>query len=460
MNEIRHIHLGRQAYTIAADAYKELHEYLAAIKHEASSEVTDEVELRIAELLTERKITVETVVLREDVGYIKEQLGTPSDFSDGREEPSEPLEQDSAVKHLYRDGDNAMIAGVAAGLARYFDIDAVVIRLLFIALVFFGGSGVLLYILLWLLVPEAKTKSDRLRMSGLAVNVHNIKGVVMQADVPGATRRVTRLIGRILTFAARIVATIVGVAFVLAGVAMTLGSAILTVYGLVRGVHVSAATIFPVGTEQVAVLVCAMVVVAVIAALLAIIGLTLVRRKWPIPGWVLAAMIGIFIVAGSVGVGLGADVAPQVRDTYKRLEHSVSYEQQMPTSIKLNGSSVLYHLVYGDEPTVEVRTLGVVDTKNISITRDAAGVLTIDTTHFHPGTECQLVCTYGDSQTEIYIHLPKEVPVDGTGGAALSVEYGSYTVESPDGGGFRKAIPDPGMLKPVPGHQPTVPSGN
>ena len=164
MNEITKIHLGRQAFTIAVDAHKELQEYLHAIKRHMGNtdEAVEEVELRMAELLAERGVTGDKVVLSKDVEYLKQQLGKPGDF--GEAEDKEAPEDTNAPKRLYRDTDDALIAGVASGLGKYFGLDPIWFRLAFIALLFAGGSSILIYIILWLLVPEAKTKSDRLQM--------------------------------------------------------------------------------------------------------------------------------------------------------------------------------------------------------------------------------------------------------------------------------------------------------
>ncbi|HEY1074636.1 MAG TPA: PspC domain-containing protein [Patescibacteria group bacterium] len=62
-----------------------------------------------------------------------------------------------ASKHLYRSRDNRVIGGVAGGLGEYFDLDPIVIRLLFVLLAVGGGSGVLIYIIAWILMPEEPT---------------------------------------------------------------------------------------------------------------------------------------------------------------------------------------------------------------------------------------------------------------------------------------------------------------
>lgn len=57
-------------------------------------------------------------------------------------------------KRLFRSNTNRVIAGVAGGLSEYFNIDPLVIRLIFIFLAIFGGSGILIYLIMWLLTPQ------------------------------------------------------------------------------------------------------------------------------------------------------------------------------------------------------------------------------------------------------------------------------------------------------------------
>ena len=86
MNEIKKIHLGRQPFVISVDAHTQLSKYLKAIEEHVgiNSEVHKEVEMRMAELLVERGITGEKVVLVEDVEFLKDQLGAPNDFAISR----------------------------------------------------------------------------------------------------------------------------------------------------------------------------------------------------------------------------------------------------------------------------------------------------------------------------------------------------------------------------------------
>lgn len=82
-----------------------------------------------------------------------------------------PSDEDPVFKKLYRDTDNGKVGGVSAGLAAYLRVDVVVVRVAFLLLLIAGSLGFWLYIILWILLPEAKTASDKLRMRGDAVTL-------------------------------------------------------------------------------------------------------------------------------------------------------------------------------------------------------------------------------------------------------------------------------------------------
>lgn len=69
---------------------------------------------------------------------------------------------------------NSVIGGVSSGLGYYWNIDPVLIRILFVILVLFGGGGVLIYVILWIVIPQANTVAERLEMTGDPVNAKNI----------------------------------------------------------------------------------------------------------------------------------------------------------------------------------------------------------------------------------------------------------------------------------------------
>ncbi|TGE28079.1 GIN domain-containing protein [Hymenobacter metallicola] len=99
-------------------------------------------------------------------------------------------DEDPTFKKLYRDTDNGKVGGVSAGLSAYFKVDVVLIRVLFVAFVFAGGFAIPLYIVLWILLPEAKTVSDRMRMRGDTLTLSsldsNLRNNSFDADADAA----------------------------------------------------------------------------------------------------------------------------------------------------------------------------------------------------------------------------------------------------------------------------------
>ena len=312
MNEITKIHLGRQAFTIAVDAHKELQEYLHAIKRHMGNtdEAVEEVELRMAELLAERGVTGDKVVLSKDVEYLKQQLGKPGDF--GEAEDKEAPEDTNAPKRLYRDTDDALIAGVASGLGKYFGLDPIWFRLAFIALLFAGGSSILIYIILWLLVPEAKTKSDRLQMQGKPVTVEALKEVVERADVESAAKRATNVVGKVVRTVLKVLAQIVGIILIVAGVLATMALLTAGTYLIAHGSTVNNEVVFPVGAQEVAVVAFAISAAVIVSVLIAFVGAALAKGRQVLSGWAAAILLVLLVVAGSVGTALALDAVPSI----------------------------------------------------------------------------------------------------------------------------------------------------
>jgi phage shock protein PspC (stress-responsive transcriptional regulator) len=82
---------------------------------------------------------------------------------------------ESTPRRLYRDPDNKMLGGVASGLGHYFGIDYAIIRIIFLALVFAGGFSIILYILLWIVLPEARTITEKVQMRGGPITLSSIE---------------------------------------------------------------------------------------------------------------------------------------------------------------------------------------------------------------------------------------------------------------------------------------------
>ena len=105
-------------------------------------------------------------------------MGQPEDYTEAEDAYSDASysynRNSSSGKKLFRDGDDKFLGGVASGVAHYFNIDTIWVRLLFLVITI-AGVGVLLYIILWILLPEAKTTAEKLQMEGEPVNIDNIE---------------------------------------------------------------------------------------------------------------------------------------------------------------------------------------------------------------------------------------------------------------------------------------------
>lgn len=185
MNKTININLGGFFFHIDEIAYQKLKRYLEAIAKSLSddpqgkNEIIADIEARISELLSEKITDTREVVNEADIDNIIKIMGQPEDYADAEEAYSDSSysynRNKSSGKKLFRDGEDKFLGGVASGLAHYFDLDTIWVRLGLLALLFFGGFSVLLYVILWILLPEAKTTAEKLQMEGEPVNIDNIE---------------------------------------------------------------------------------------------------------------------------------------------------------------------------------------------------------------------------------------------------------------------------------------------
>jgi len=133
------------------------------------------------------------------IGYIICWIVVPS---------SDTLVEDKEVKKLFRNPEDRVIAGVASGIAAYFGTETTIIRLLFVLGFIFGGAGLLIYFILWIIAPEAKTITDKMQMQGESVTLSNIESNIKESlNVKEGEEE--NLFVKILLFPFRLIATIV-----------------------------------------------------------------------------------------------------------------------------------------------------------------------------------------------------------------------------------------------------------
>ena len=187
MNKTISINLGGFFFHIDEDAFNKLNKYLDAVKKSLSPDVRDEIikdiESRIAELFQEKIKNEKQVISNIEVDEVIVIMGQPEDYKIDNEPIENEYNSNQSYytnKKLYRDIDNKVLGGVCAGIGHYFSVDAVWIKVLFIILTFSGGFGIPIYLILWILLPEAITTTQKLEMRGMPINISNIERKVRE----------------------------------------------------------------------------------------------------------------------------------------------------------------------------------------------------------------------------------------------------------------------------------------
>lgn len=180
------IHLSGSVFHIEEDAYEVLQKYLISLKNyfgdgDEGREILADIEFRIAEIFTSKITEDKKVVTMEWVNEVIEVMGTPENFSESENNEESYREKTKNKKRLYRDPEQKVLGGVCGGLAAYFNMDPVVVRLI-VVLLFFATSGVAIiaYLVLWVAVPNAVNAAQRLEMRGEEVTVQNIEKFIKQ----------------------------------------------------------------------------------------------------------------------------------------------------------------------------------------------------------------------------------------------------------------------------------------
>ena len=188
MNKTVNINLAGTFFHIDEDAFAKLTRYLDAIRRSFSDpngqeEIIKDIEARISELFSEKINNTSQVITIKELDEVIAVMGQPEDymvdeeiFDDTSPDQKSQTRNQSFHKQLFRDTDNKFIAGVSSGLGHYFSVDVIWIRLAWIAMVLLGfGAPILVYIVLWVLIPEALTTSEKLKMNREPVNISNIE---------------------------------------------------------------------------------------------------------------------------------------------------------------------------------------------------------------------------------------------------------------------------------------------
>ena len=195
MNITKDIHLSHVKFTMDDEAYIILKSYLnkltiAFSSNSSKNEILEDIESHIAELFSANS-SINRVISVSDVNNAIDVLGTPEELAEDENEQDKPSKNTNTNKKLFRDTDDSYVGGVASGLAHYFGISPAWIRVLFILFFFLPVPfTTLAYIILWIVVPSAKTSADKIRMNGEAVSVASIKNKI-ESVLPEIEKEIT-----------------------------------------------------------------------------------------------------------------------------------------------------------------------------------------------------------------------------------------------------------------------------
>lgn len=423
MKEITQVHIARVPFSIERAAQKELQQYLDAIANVTASphreDMLNEIESRIVEILATKKIAQGGTITQQDVESIKQQLGEPTDFADEDADQvakSDPAEDEkNEVKSFfsrkfYRDEKHGIIAGVCYGLAKSIGIDAIWLRLLFLALAFANGTGIIAYFVLAILMPNAKTDAERLEMQGRPVNFKQLQLLKKeqlreQTSVINAwTRRsvsvMFKLLRLVLSVAIAVIA--VGLVMIMILAAVLLGALMFGADRDLYGVHIISTWYAWLGVVSVAAIIISM-------CLLLLGGLGMLRA-WKLPKKLIPAsgvILGIAVLTiASVAYPVGRDIKEAIDAEYKKKVTHIGTEIDNVV-VDVNGNVTV---AVSDQPRVEiVQPFAKVTKYNPTVTTNGTTVRVTNKRN----TQCKHLCSSDFPTIQIFTSRPANITAGG-----------------------------------------------
>ncbi|MBO4654269.1 MAG: PspC domain-containing protein [Bacteroidales bacterium] len=343
------ISLGGMNFNIDDDAYEMLNQYFIDLSkrfaEDEKEEILRDIESRMAELFT-FKMKDRNVINLNDVNEVIDVIGHPEQFDD---ESGNSSEMDSSEKKyseekrnftnrsrkeyrkLYRNSTDKIIGGVASGLAAYFDLDPVVMRILFVVLAFASlGWGILIYLIFLIAMPEANTKAQLLEMQGIEPNLENIDNYTQTPVNPKRSSTLKNIIKAILI--------IIGITIAITLAICVLGIAIAIFVGLLTHTPGGFGNFFDIALLVSCGLFCLCPVIGIIVLCVRAFRNGERRHKWV--GWTLL-IIWILSLFGIIGFGIETG---KQGDIDKRIEKTARYYED-----KWNNNDAEYHYYSDDE---------------------------------------------------------------------------------------------------------------
>ena len=393
MKKITNISLAGIAFSIEEDAYDVLKVYLAAIEtHFAplddGDEVLADIERGISEKLSAQLSTPNAAVSLQMIEKVIEEMGRVEDIIGADEESTgggdSARDKSDAPRKFFRDTDNAILGGVAAGIANYFAIDPTIVRLAFVIAAFINGIGILAYLILWLIVPAAKTTTEKYQMRGESVTLshiakqiqENVEVRVEKGRIQGIGAHISNILNAIFRFLGIIVRLFLKLLRVVFGVVLTVAGAFeiaaLTVIATLLLFVVSPEVSDPITTTLMAhitnsttgmVFVASAFVAALVVPIVAVTaGVSLLTGKNRFTVRSVLVLGVTWIIAFSIAIATLLSMLPALSTIVQTTEQAYQNEErtwhvvdlsESPEDILVRGQ-VSVRLVQSDEPSLRI----------------------------------------------------------------------------------------------------------
>jgi phage shock protein PspC (stress-responsive transcriptional regulator) len=250
MDKTININIAGTLFQIDEEAYRILRDYLQSINNRFKNvpggiETVDDIEARIAEIFRSQRGNAGTITM-SNVESMIATIGRPEDFDIIDAEPGSP-DHGTSRKKLYRNPDEKIIGGVCSGIGAYLNSDPVLFRILFVIFTFFFASGIILYAILWIALPEANNDSRKRDMYGRSYasvmafsrksadpsvsqgSLYN-KGYYNSSRLGNVFNELFSAIGRVLYILMRVIVAIFGVFFVLSASLILISTVMLFIF--------------------------------------------------------------------------------------------------------------------------------------------------------------------------------------------------------------------------------------
>lgn len=382
MKKVSNVTLGGVIFTVEEDAYAALGAYLDGVQRHFASfperdEIVADIESRIAEKFTAAVSARKHSINMADVEEVIRSMGSVADFADAA--PATPASAPSAGTaerrtRLYRNVDDQIIGGVGSGVAAYFGVDPTIVRLVMFIIIFFGGFGFLLYLVLWLIVPAAKTEAEKLEMRGEPVTIAALEAQLKERveDVRnrdhGWLRRVLsfpivlvkavlRFLGRLVPFVVRILGLVIS----LIAIALSIALSVAFVTALLSPANAFDVDLSGVLAGAPYYTLVAAGFLALFLPLLALIllGSSMLKDHNLFSGGLVTGLVVLWIAALSVGGAVGIRFAPQLAAEGEAALARETRTQEFPLALATRitaKSDASITVVHGD--TFRVTALG------------------------------------------------------------------------------------------------------